>query len=267
MTDVIIFSGQSNMQGQADELTENNVVQNACEYKYLIDELLPLCNPVGENIRYDRKIGYDLKSVTKEMLDAWIKDHAFGGAYKGNTNLVPTFCREYSKCVNGSIVAVHAAKGSTSIREWTKGEKIYNMLCEKVNSAVTKVGKENIDKVFFVWLQGESDAIHGMSKEEYLQRLIYLKNDLKKDLSIYKFGIIKVGRFTGDVRDENIMQAQERACERDSDFVMLTRVTQELTADKEYMSKTFSGHYNAKGLEIIGESAGATLAKIKNKRG
>ena len=40
--DVIIFSGQSNMQGQSECLTENDVVNDAYEYKWLTDELLPL---------------------------------------------------------------------------------------------------------------------------------------------------------------------------------------------------------------------------------
>ncbi|MBR3895125.1 MAG: hypothetical protein IKJ35_08280 [Clostridia bacterium] len=46
--DVIIFSGQSNMQGQSERLSENDVVNDAYEYKWLTDELLPLQNPVGK---------------------------------------------------------------------------------------------------------------------------------------------------------------------------------------------------------------------------
>jgi len=46
--DVIIFSGQSNMQGQSERLSENDVVNDAYEYKWLTDELLPLKNPVGK---------------------------------------------------------------------------------------------------------------------------------------------------------------------------------------------------------------------------
>ncbi len=49
--DLLIFSGQSNMQGQTEGPCENNEVINNCfEYKYLSDSLTPLKHPVGETI-------------------------------------------------------------------------------------------------------------------------------------------------------------------------------------------------------------------------
>ena len=55
--DVIIFSGQSNMQGQSETLSEHDIVKDAYEYKWLTDELVPLQNPVGENITYSMDQG------------------------------------------------------------------------------------------------------------------------------------------------------------------------------------------------------------------
>ena len=57
--------------------------------------------------------------------------------------------------------------------------------------------KENFDigKIYFLWLQGESDAVCGNSEEYYLSALIELKDNLKKDLDIDKFGIIRDGYF------------------------------------------------------------------------
>ena len=46
------------MQGQSECLSEDNVVENAFEYKFLTDESVPLKNPVGENITVDFKEGY-----------------------------------------------------------------------------------------------------------------------------------------------------------------------------------------------------------------
>ena len=45
------------MQGQSERLSENDVVNDAYEYKWLTDELLPLKNPVGENITYSMDKG------------------------------------------------------------------------------------------------------------------------------------------------------------------------------------------------------------------
>ena len=56
--------------------------------------------------------------------------------------------------------------------------------------------------------------------------------------------------------------AQERVVSEDSDFVMLTRVCTELSMNKDYINPEASGHYNNKGMEIIGTEAGKALAAI-----
>ena len=48
--DLLIFSGQSNMQGQTECDPKDEPVANAAEYRVLTDELVPLKNPVGEDI-------------------------------------------------------------------------------------------------------------------------------------------------------------------------------------------------------------------------
>ena len=71
--DVIIFSGQSNMQGQSETLSEHDIVKDAYEYKWLTDELVPLQNPVGENITYSMDQGYEVTPETRIPL--WLKEH------------------------------------------------------------------------------------------------------------------------------------------------------------------------------------------------
>ena len=56
-TDLIIFAGQSNMQGMTECLPVcNDPVPNALEYRYLTDSLIPLRHPVGENIDYNERL-------------------------------------------------------------------------------------------------------------------------------------------------------------------------------------------------------------------
>ena len=160
--DVIIFSGQSNMQGQSERLSENDVVNDAYEYKWLTDELLPLQNPVGENITYSLSQGEDVTPETH--LSSWLKEHALGAACYGNTNLVPSFCRTYTDITKRQVLAVHAAKGSTRISEWLPEAPIYDVLIRKARGAIQKV---NPERIFFVWLQGESDAIASVKKNDY----------------------------------------------------------------------------------------------------
>ena len=42
MTDVVVFGGQSNMQGQSEALSEREIVKNALEYRLLTDTFVPL---------------------------------------------------------------------------------------------------------------------------------------------------------------------------------------------------------------------------------
>ena len=248
--DVIIFSGQSNMQGQSECLSENDAVKNAYEYKWLTDELVPLKNPVGENITYSKEEGY---AINFENCDEnWVARHATGSACYGHTNLVPSFCRTYTEITQRSVLAVHAAKGSTKISEWLPGSPIYQILTEKASGAIRKVSPEHI---FFVWLQGESDAIASTTKNDYKDALRVLCDALKVDLGIDLFGIIRVGRFTNDDRDIEIISAQDEICRENTDFAMLTDIATDLCEQSEYMHPDIKGHYSAKGLELLGQKA------------
>ncbi len=246
------------MQGQSECLSENNVVNDAYEYKWLTDELVSLKNPVGENITYSMGKGDD---VTRETdIPTWLREHALGAACYGNTNLVPSFCRTYIENTKRQVLAVHAAKGSTRISAWLPESPIYHVLIQKARDAIQKAKP---DRIFFVWLQGESDAIAGMTKEDYKADLRLLCDALKADLGIDLFGIIRVGRFTNDDRDIEILSAQDEICREDDDFVMLTDIATELNQKNEYMNQHIKGHYSAKGLELLGRVAAETLCKLK----
>lgn len=246
------------MQGQSECLSENGIVNDSYEYKWLTDELLPLKSPVGENITYSMNQGYDVTPETH--IPSWLKEHALGAACYSNTNLVPSFCRTYTENTKRQVLAVHAAKGSTRISEWLPGTPIYDVLIRKARGAIQKVSPE---RIFFIWLQGESDAIASVTKENYKAALHVLCDALKADLGIDLFGIIRVGRFTNDDRDLEIISAQDEICREDADFVMLTDIATELNKQKEYMNPHVKGHYSAKGLEMLGCVSAKALCKIK----
>ena len=257
--DVILFSGQSNMQGQSECLSEQAVVPLAYEYRWLQDELRPLKNPVGENITYDLTTGYEVTPQTD--IPRWLREHALGSSCYGYTNLVPAFCRTYTALTGREVLAVHAAKGSTRIADWLPGTPGYRALTRKACDAIRKVSP---DRIFFVWLQGESDAIYGMAKEDYKAALRSLCDSLQADVGIHLFGIIRVGRFTGDNRDDEIIAAQDEICREDGDFLMLTDIATELNERSDCMNPYVGGHYSAVGLELLGREAAKTLANIKN---
>lgn len=259
--DVIIFGGQSNMQGCTGSLPqENPPVQNAWEYRWKSGELIPLQHPVGEDVREE----------------VWL-----AAASEMGGSLLPDFCRAYLRETGREVIAVHAAKGSTTIAEWLYGTQRYYYTVKKGLGAIQKAKDlGRLGHVYYVWLQGESDALIDTTEQEYLERLISLKNRLKKDLQIEKFGIIKVGHFfpasarepgplqeAHKKKNEAIMRAQSEAATIDSDFIMLTEVCPSLSLEREYINEKAPGHYNNAGMKIIGELAGKALADLCSNKG
>ncbi len=255
--DLIIFSGQSNMQGQTECLPyDNSAVNDAFEYRFADNTLIPLRHPVGENLDTN---GHLFRPDFNDI-PGTIEKSTLLGAWENHANMVPEFCRSYIAVTGKQVTAVHAAKGSTTIDYWLKGNLGYSFLYQKSFAAIQKVNPEHI---FFVWLQGESDAIAGTGKECYKQKLLQLNSDLQKDLHIENFGIILVGRFTGDERDDCIIHAQKEICAENKDFLMLTTVTEQLTQIQKFMNPFVGGHYNCQGQEIIGAFAGHTLGAYR----
>lgn len=262
--DILIFGGQSNMQGQSESLSECAPVVGASEYRFTSDALVPLQNPVGENLTRDYVPGIAFQKNSNVF--EWRDMHVLGGACYGHTNLVPAFCRAYLAQTKGEVVAVHAAKGSTQIHEWLPSAAGYEALVKKASAAIRKASERYAIKgIYFVWLQGESDAIFSVRCSEYTERLHLLNNALKKDLGIQKFGIIRVGRFVNDERDDEIIRAQTEICRTDSDFLMLTEKATELNQIPKYMNPEVAGHFSALGLETLGSLAGEALGRYEAK--
>ena len=72
--DIIIFSGQSNMQGESERLSSTDIIAGAYEYRYLTDTAVPLRNPVDEDITYDGTCGFPFTHGTD--LKTWLEVHA-----------------------------------------------------------------------------------------------------------------------------------------------------------------------------------------------
>ena len=252
-TDLIIFSGQSNMEGEAERFPEDNSpVEGALEYRYLEDRLVPLKHPAGENISYSGKV------FIPRHRDGWgtTQSCALLSAWRKRTNLVPFFCKSYVKASGRNVIAVHAAKGATTIEYWLRGGAGYEMLCKKAKKAIEMTKPEHI---YFVWLQGESDAIAKKPKDLYKKQMIDLFESLKEDLGVEKFGNILVGRFTMEDSDFEIINAQKEVCREHDGFLMLTEITEEIIYIDKYMNPEAFGHYSVDGQELLGLLAGKKL--------
>lgn len=258
-TDLIIFAGQSNMQGMTESLPAcNDPVPNAQEYRYLTDSLTPLRHPVGENIDYNGQ----LLELDYTSIPFALEKGALLGTWAEKANMVPAFCNSYSLVTGNKVVAVHVAKGATVIEYWQPGNAGYEMLVKKVKAAIEKVRP---DRVLLAWLQGESDALASTTKDVYTTKLKRFNDALKAELGLEKFGIILVGRFAADARDDAIIEAQKELCDTDPDFLMLTTVTEQLTKTEKYMNPQAYGHYGCEGQQLLGTLAGAALGEYAKK--
>ena len=234
------------MQGQTEAELAEPPVEGAREYRILTDSLRPLRHPVGEDIG--------------ELLL---------GAHLGRGSLVPYFAAAYIAETGKNVVAVHAAKGATLLSQWEKdsetGKERYAKTIEKIGAAKRKCS--GIEKVYYIWLQGESDALAATEEKSYRESLVRYKNDLKADAGIDSFMIIEVGYFAshfgGREKDEKIMRAQEEVCREEEDFVLLTDITKKLSLDERYTNPEAVGHYNNAAMKIIGETAGKAAARYR----
>lgn len=264
LMDIIIFSGQSNMQGESERLSSTEMITGAYEYKYLTDTAVPLRNPVGEDITYEGTCGFPFTHGTVQH--TWLETHALGSACFGHTNLVPSFCDTYYKKTNREVLAVHAAKGSSAMDKWMPGKPQYEILIQKSQAAIRYAEEhDSVGRIFFVWLQGESDAIQAKSKEYYKESITVLYDALSDTVGIERFGIIRVGHFCKDNRDLEITGAQDEICREHDGFLMLTTLTEQLETIPDCMHPDIQGHFGAKGLELLGTAAGEALADFVNQ--
>ena len=249
------------MEGEAErEPLFNPPVQGALEYRYLENRLVPLRHPAGENISNDGKF------FLPRHRDGWgtTQNCALLSAWRKRTNPAPFFCESYVKETGRNVICVHAAKGATTIDAWMRGQTSYEMLVKKAKKAIGMTLPEHI---YFVWLQGESDAIAKKPKDVYKKQMVELFNNLKEDLGVEKFGNILVGRFTMEDSDFEIINAQKEVCKEHDGFLMLTEITEKIIDDKRYMNPEAFGHYGYAGQELIGQLAGKKLAEYTNSIG
>ena len=260
-TDILIFAGQSNMQGQTEALPfPNEPVADALEYRHLTDSLVPLMHPVGETIA----------------------DDTLSCAELGCGSLIPDFCRAYIRHAGVAVTAIHTARGATRIDEWLKGTARYDLALEKIRAGIAKTrAQAEVRRICLVWLQGESDAIYRTTEEEYIARMRKFRDDLVREVGIAAFGIIEVGWFCSTVRwmtdrthedalacDATIMRAQERLCREEAEgeipgrFVLLTQLCKALSLDNTYINPDADGHYNNRAMALIGTDAAHALARV-----
>ncbi|KAL6874393.1 hypothetical protein ACP4OV_013413 [Aristida adscensionis] len=108
----------------------------------------------------------------------------------------------------GAVVGlVPCAIGGTAIREWARGENLYEQMIRRARAAAAGCGRGEIEAV--LWYQGESDAADAAAAEAYRGNVEALIANVRADLGKPQLPFIQVAIASGDSRNiEKVRSAQ-----------------------------------------------------------
>lgn len=238
--DLILFMGQSNMSGAGGNAEEAPKLHKGAGYEYRAvtspEELSVLTEPFGEN----------------EHKQDYLDDR---GLIERKGSLVTAFVNAYYEQTKERVVGVSASRGSARISSFNN--YLYEDVVERLEGAkkVMMEKQVNIRHIYMVWLQGETDAYLKTTPEEYIGGMQNLLHTLQP-YGVERCFVIQIGNgiYEGEAFDAaGIQTAQEKLCETDENFVLVSTSGKELS-EPPFMEDGI--HFTQKALNFIGEEAG-----------
>ncbi|KAL6650496.1 hypothetical protein ACP70R_001906 [Stipagrostis hirtigluma subsp. patula] len=102
------------------------------------------------------------------------------------------------------IGLVPCAAGGTAIREWGRGDHLYDQMVQRARAAAVRGEIEAV-----LWYQGESDAESAEAAEAYKGNIEKLIKDVRADLGMPELPFIQVALASGDKRNiDKVRNAQ-----------------------------------------------------------
>ncbi|TXG64230.1 hypothetical protein EZV62_011224 [Acer yangbiense] len=189
-TQIFILSGQSNMAGRGG-VTKHHHWDNVVP---------PQCQPHPSILRLTSKLHWE---SAREPLHADIDTKKTCGVGPGMSfaNMVRSRAEEGDQRVG----LVPCAVGGTAIKEWARGEKLYEDMVMRSKESVKSGGEIKA----LLWYQGESDTNHEHDAETYLRNMETLIDNVREDLALPDLPIIQVAIASGDKKYiEKVREAQ-----------------------------------------------------------
>ncbi|XP_039145900.1 probable carbohydrate esterase At4g34215 isoform X1 [Dioscorea cayenensis subsp. rotundata] len=185
---IFILSGQSNMAGRGGVHSRK------------WDTIIPTeCEPHPSILRFSASSSWD---TAVEPLHADIdvsKACGVGPGMPFATALLPHLPP------GSTIGLVPCAVGGTAIKEWERGEKLYE---EMVRRSKEVAGEGEIKAV--LWFQGESDSLSDDAASVYKMKMEQLIRNLREDLQLPSLPFIQVALASGGEKQyfEKVREAQ-----------------------------------------------------------
>lgn len=247
IVDLVFFAGQSNMSGAGGNADYAPKVEegHGYEFRTISDptRLYPIVEPFGLN-----------ENAPLSIMD-------FPGGRKGS--IVSAFANKYYEETGVPIVAVSASAGGTNTSFWLSAPVVADLEERRKRAQVWLESNDYyIRKQYVVWLQGESDAIVGVTSEQYNQNMDNIIRPLFIG-GVQKVFFITPGRTIGRNQYFNDVIAAQLSMSKNSGYYGLA--TTILSAvSTEYMVDEW--HYNQTVLNLVGEEAAKSVAYYTNNR-
>ena len=242
--DLIIFAGQSNMSGNGGNAALAPVVPIGHGFEYRPtnspNALYPIVEPFGRS-----EGGYVSDSPSYQ-----------------NGTLVSSFVNTYFSKTGVPVVGVCATHGGTDSSYWANSATKADMVSRLVKTK-TYLEKNNykVRRKLLVFLQGESDAVKGISETDYKNNLIaafqpLFANGLEQ-VFIITPGYASNGMFSYD----EVVKAQVDLCNSNNLFTLGSQLLHSPSMNV-YLNDTV--HYNQQGLNMVGANAAVNVAAYAN---
>ncbi len=240
MADLIIFAGQSNMSGNGGNASLAPVVPAGAGYEYRPASspgaLYPLVEPFGRNE------------------GGLISDQP----QFQNGSLVSAFVSTYFQKTGIPVVAVPATRGGTDSSYWASPATKADLL-SRYNKARAYLEKNNfkIRRKFLVFLQGESDAVKGISEFDYKNNLTSAFQPLFAEGLEQVFIITPGYAVNGMYSYDDVVNAQKDLCNSNNMFTLASDILH-TAGMNSYLDDAV--HYNQQALNLAGSSAATRVA-------
>ncbi|KAL9231741.1 hypothetical protein vseg_006929 [Gypsophila vaccaria] len=195
---IFILAGQSNMAGRGGVITDHH--HHHHHHKKHWDGVVPLeCKPHPTILRLTADLTWE---VAHEPLHADIDHKKTCGVGPGMA--FANRVRESGAC--GEVGVVPCAVGGTAIREWARGEELYEGMVRRAKASLEGEGGE-IKGV--LWYQGESDTLKECDVLVYEDNMETFVGNVREDLSLPSLPLIQVALASGEKKYiDKIREAQ-----------------------------------------------------------
>ncbi|XP_021753383.1 probable carbohydrate esterase At4g34215 [Chenopodium quinoa] len=192
---IFLLSGQSNMAGRGGVVKFTD--HHHHHHKKWDGVIPPECQPHPSIPRLNAHLHWE---QARDPLHSDIDSRKVCGVGPG----MP-FANVVRERVGGTIGLVPCAVGGTAIREWARGEHLYENMVKRAKCSVENGGGEI---KAMLWYQGESDAT-AVDADAYKVRLEKFICDVREDLQLPLLPIIQVALASGDEKYiEKVREAQ-----------------------------------------------------------